>query len=382
MIHVSAPGKLFVSGEWSILEPGNSAIVAAVNRRVHAEIEALTGGYISIYADDFKIRDVRLRFDGSVKYITNADTQTKEKIKFVVAAMEIALQYIKKKAGTTKTFKIHTWGEDLNINVDGEQKKVGFGSSAAAVVATIASILEFHGFSISKNKEEIYKLAAIAHYNAQGKIGSGFDIAASAYGGIFHYVAPDTKLVIDAINKNEKNVEEVVESKWPLLHIEPLPEIASLRFGVCWTKSSADTVDMVKSMREWRLLHSEDYNAIIKEIGVLAESIVVEWKSRNKDNIIKMLRKNEDLLRKLGNISGLPIETPDLKKLSDIANNFGAAGKLSGAGGGDCGIAICFSEDVIEKIKSEWQYNGLTPLDTTIDYKGVSLEHYSKTIKC
>jgi len=35
VIKVSAPGKLFIAGEWAILEPENFGIVAAVNKIKH-----------------------------------------------------------------------------------------------------------------------------------------------------------------------------------------------------------------------------------------------------------------------------------------------------------------------------------------------------------
>ena len=41
MTVVSAPGNVFVAGEWAVLEPGNAAVVAAINRRMQAHIGRL-----------------------------------------------------------------------------------------------------------------------------------------------------------------------------------------------------------------------------------------------------------------------------------------------------------------------------------------------------
>ena len=95
------------------------------------------------------------------------------------------------------------------------------------------------------------------------------------------------------------------------------------------------------------------------------------WKAREKDSILDNLRRNETLLRELGQRSGVPIETPELKRLSEIADRNGAAGKLSGAGGGDCGIAVSFQKDISEKVRKGWEENGLHIVDATIDYQGV-----------
>ena len=80
------------------------------------------------------------------------------------------------------------------------------------------------------------------------------------------------------------------------------------------------------------------------------------------------------MLRRLGEASGVPIETPELKKLSEIADDYSAAGKLSGAGGGDCGIAVCFDEVTANNVVSAWEDEGLIPLDVTIDREGVRKE--------
>ncbi len=52
-MHHSAPGKLFLSGEWAILEVGNPGLVAAVDKRVHSIVE--DDDKIQIVIDDFGI---------------------------------------------------------------------------------------------------------------------------------------------------------------------------------------------------------------------------------------------------------------------------------------------------------------------------------------
>jgi phosphomevalonate kinase len=83
------------------------------------------------------------------------------------------------------------------------------------------------------------------------------------------------------------------------------------------------------------------------------------------------LRKNEDILRELGSKSRVNIETPELRQLAELANKNGAAGKLSGAGGGDCGIAVCYDNKTADKVKKAWQDAEFYLLDVTIDYEGV-----------
>ncbi len=51
----------------------------------------------------------------------------------------------------------------------------------------------------------------------------------------------------------------------------------------------------------------------------------------------------------LGEAAGAPIVTPQLEKICALASAGGAAGKPSGAGGGDCAIIFAFGEAVVRK---------------------------------
>lgn len=376
MIHISAPGKLFISGEWAVLELENPGIVAAVDKRVHCIISDLEEkertpmlianrelNEISISVDDFNIKDIRCYFDGSKLVFPSISDYEKEKLQFIKEGIEVALRYVKEKS-KIKNFKVRTWGEQSEI----EGKKIGFGSSAAATVAVVAAILAFHNLDIKK--EEIYKLSAIAHYFAQGKVGSAFDIAASTYGGIFVYKRFDPDWLIKELNKK---ISTIVEEKWPHFYVEELNIPEDFILLVAWTKESASTSAMIKQMNEFKKNRKEEYDLLMKKISLLVSDLINAWKSEERKNILELLRENEVLLRELGQKSSVNIETPELKKLSDIANKYGA-GKLSGAGGGDCGIAVCFDVNVAEKIKKEWKNSGLYPLDVAVDRDGIREE--------
>ncbi len=361
-MHISAPGKLFLSGEWAVLGLGNPGIVAAVNKRVHVEIAEAEE--ITVTVDDFGIKNVKAVFDSELHL--DCGEAEKERLVFMKGAIEATLNYL----GKWKPFAIHSWSEETQIG----NKKIGFGSSAAAVVATVAALLKFHGMDISKKetKDVIYKLSAIAHYYAQGKVGSAFDVAASTYGGIFVYRRFDADWLVKQVKKG--SVKKIVERKWPGFSIEELEIPKNFIFLVGWTKESASSSSMVKQMIEFMKKNPKEYQTIYDNIASLVKELILTWKNSDKEKIIKLINKNEDLLRELGEKSGVDIETPDLRKLAEIAKKAGAAGKLSGAGGGDCGIAICFDRNTAEKIKKEWQKSGLYLIDVSVDRKGVLVE--------
>ena len=180
-MNVSAPGKLFLSGEWAVLEPGNPGIVAAVNKRVHAELQPAKQG-IQVSIDDFGI--LNLPFTWQRGMVAEGEVD-EEKIKFLKAAVETSLRFLEEHDISFRPFSIKTWGDQSQVTLDGKTRKVGFGSSAASVVAVVAGVLKFHEYQATR--EEIYKLAALVHYYAPGKVGSAFDVAASTFGGVFVY---------------------------------------------------------------------------------------------------------------------------------------------------------------------------------------------------
>ena len=381
MIHVSAPGKLMIAGEWAILEQGNACVVGAVNKRMQAQIEKLesvgSDRKIVLNSEDMAIVNREGTFDGK-KLTFNPELSDDEarKLKFVKEAIEVSMRYVFESTGHTESFSLKTTGKGTQITVDGVAKKVGFGSSASSTVATIGAVLELHGIHIEKNRDVIYKLAALAHYRAQGKLGSSFDIAASTYGGLFSYIAPDLAKVTEEVQAGA-SIRKMAEMRWPLLHVQALEVPEDFKLGIGWTKSSASTPEMIKQMNEWKAVNPGVYNGSMEMISETVDKILQVLRMKDREQIVLLLRKNRRLLQELTRASGVPIETEDLKQLADIADQTGAAGKLSGAGGGDVGLAICFDENILDSVKEAWKQAGIVPIDAKFDSQGVKVESRS-----
>ncbi len=371
-IHYSAPGKLFVSGEWAILEVGNHGLVAAVNNRVHVSVEHLDDyDGVSITASEFNVTDGRAKYLDNKLVFMNIGDKEKESLKLLAEAISVSLRYVTEQNIKFKPFKIATSSKEAQIEVDGELKKVGFGSSAAVVVATIAAILDFHEHKATK--EEIYKLSTIAHYFAQGKVGSAFDVAASTYGGLFVYSRFDPDWLTRNVESGEK-LTSIVKEKWSSLVIEELNIPENFSLLVAWTKESASTTNMIKQMNEFKKNNPDKYNELFSDIAGCAKNVIEAWKNNDFELVTIELQNNKEKLSELTAITGIPIETPELKMLAEKAAECGAAGKLSGAGGGDCGIAVCFDKDTANSVVEKWKEVGLYPLDVTIDKEGVRKE--------
>ena len=372
MIKVSAPGKTCIAGEWAVLEVGNPLIVAAVDKRIFAEIKESKDEFFHISIKDFEIEDFKALFDGNrLKFEKDLNEKEKKHTLFIKSAIESALKYLEK----SSPFVITMWGEETTIKTEEEVKSIGFGSSAASVVAVVAAIFKFYGKDIEKreSKEKIYKLSTIIHYLAQGKVGSGFDIAASTFGGVLVYKRFDPQWLKTQF-KRKKDLKEIIKENWPAFYIESLKIPNNFNLLLGWTGESSSTSKMVKELNQWKEKNKSVYRKIITLIKDLVEELIEAWKSNDKTRILKLIKKNEDYLRELGCQSGLNIETETLLKLSKISNKNGGAGKLSGAGGGDCGIAITFDKKDSEKIKKEWEKNGIYFIDTALSFKGVKKE--------
>ena len=84
----------------------------------------------------------------------------------------------------------------------------------------------------------------------------------------------------------------------------------------------------------------------------------------------RQIEESRRLLSDLSRTSGIVIETPRLRRLVDIARGFGASAKSSGAGGGDCGIALCPPGTDADAMCSAWEASGIRPLDLSVHSRG------------
>jgi phosphomevalonate kinase len=163
-------------------------------------------------------------------------------------------------------------------------EKPGFGGSAAAcVAATLAAGLPATD-------------ALAIHLRVQGG-GSGADVLASIHGGMIRF------------------------QNGTATPLEPICPV------VVWSGRSAQTQPRVE-----HYLAATDREAFVRE----STNIVDAFSS----DPIGMLRENANLLMHMSVETGLPYMTPSLAAIRKMAKDFGGAAKPSGAGGGDCAVAL------------------------------------------
>jgi len=109
-------------------------------------------------------------------------------------------------------------------------------------------------------------------------------------------------------------------------------------------------------------------NKIFDEIEKIVDLAKIEIENQGWEKVGQLMNLNQDLLRKLG------VSSRELENLIEAALGAGAYGaKLSGAGGGDCMIALGPKEK-LNRIKMAIEKAGGKIIEAKIPAPGVKVE--------
>lgn len=204
--------------------------------------------------------------------------------------------------------------------------KYGFGSSAAVTVAALKYLRP------EATNQEIFETSYKIVLKIQGT-GSGFDVAAAIYGGTLYYI-------------KGKLTEPLKVKNMPLI--------------VGYTGVKSNTVDLVQQVAQ----KGKAYERIFQAIAKLVEEAKQKMVEGDWERVGKLMDFNQEYLRDLG------VSSEKLETLISAAKSAGAYGaKLSGAGGGDCMIALG-PPSVKEAIRKA----GGEVIDVTSNAEGVRIE--------
>jgi mevalonate kinase len=316
-IIVSAPGKLMLFGDHAVVYD-RPCIVSAVNHRMKVYITKRGDDKVILNAPDVNLYNYNISID-------KLNSEHPKQAKFVLRAV---YNFFDK-------FDI-SYGLDIETKSD-FSSKFGLGSSSAVTVSVLKGLSEL--FDIHLDNKTLFDLAYKTVLDIQ-KVGSGFDVAAAIYGGILYFIG------------GGKKIERLKDAKIPLI--------------VGYTGIKADTATLIKNVRRLFEENPKEISKIFDEIANIVDRSKIFIEKQEWKEVGKLMNDNQDLLRKLN------VSSPELEKLIKASLDGGAYGaKLSGAGGGDCMIAVY--ED-IELIKNEIRKVGGIPLDVEIDYDGVRIE--------
>lgn len=330
-VFARAPGKFFLLGEYAVLD-GCPAVVAAIDRHVEVQLQPHTRGRL-VRIDSLEC--------GAAEFNAAHPPAIEGSLRFVIAAFRAVLSARPElgRSGCTLSIKCSMAGPGGT--------KIGLGSSAAVTVATTAALLASTGASVQPH--DLFATALEAHRAAQDGVGSGADVAASVYGGLIRF-QPCAPLL-------------------PAVTALALPPHTKLL--VAWSGESASTAGLVK-----RYLTACNGSAAARAAFVAATRGCVDAfvdALAHGDVSAAAINRNGDALARLGEDLGIPVLTPRLAQLVAIARAHGAAAKMSGAGGGDCGVALTRDAIAAERIRSTWRMARLVPLDVALDPTGVTI---------
>ncbi|MFD4640237.1 phosphomevalonate kinase [Lentzea sp. NPDC058436] len=340
----AAPGKLFVAGEYAVLEPGSPAVLASVEREVVVSVSPADDDLVIV--SDLSDRVTRLsRAAGG--FSTEAGPAP------VVAAVNAVDALLTEWGLALPRVEL-----SIRSGLHSDGTKFGLGSSGAVAVATIDALLAH--CAVSLGTEERFRLALLAAAGIDPRA-SGGDLAASTWGGWILYRAPDRAAVLDLARR--RGVRHALEAPWPGFEVRRLPPPRELVVSVGWTGRPASTSDRVASgsVRTWRGgdAHREFVRCSDACVTALADAL-----ERGDDALVlKEIRFARRLLAHVDERHGLGIFTGGLTALCDAAEEAGGAGKPSGAGGGDCGIALLEpGENALGRMRAHWLAAGVVPL--------------------
>lgn len=350
LITEQAPGKLYIAGEYAVLEQDCPAILVAVNQFIRVSITKSKSSTGSIHSKQYSQDSIHWVRRGAKMVIDNRDNP----FEYILSAINLTERFCLEQHIKLRVYDLHV-NSDLD-SADG--KKYGLGSSAAVTVATVKAILRFYNVPFSN--ELVYKLSAISHYSVQGN-GSAGDIAASVYGGWIAYQTFDKKWLKRELT--QKSLSEVVDEAWPGLKIQLLTPPEGMNLLIGWSQKPASTSRLVDETNANKAALNVEYKQFLQQSRKCVLRMIDGFEQGKIDLIKMQIRENRKLLQHFAQINQIAIEIPRLSKLINIAESFGGAAKTSGAGNGDCGIVITDEQTNVNELEQQWRKNNVLPLD-------------------
>lgn len=350
MIEVSAPGKLYIAGEYAVVEPGHPAIIVAVDQFITVSLEQ-TKNVGSITSFQYGNLPILWKRNNDQLILDKRENP----FHYILAAITLTEKYAKELNKELFFFSL-TIDSELDSS---NGRKYGLGSSAAVTVATVKALCQF--YELEDTDELVFKLAALAHLSVKSN-GSCGDVAASVYGGWIAFTTFDSTWVTAQQDEKGYSIKTLIDKNWPSLSITPLTPPCDLRLVIGWTGSPASTSDLVDEVTSQRSRDQNAYEQFLKDSKQCVNKMIQGFKENDIQIIQQQIRKNRELLVKMSHNTGVVIETSALTQLCNVAEKYHGAAKSSGAGGGDCGIVLFNRREGLLPLMTAWENEGITNL--------------------
>ncbi|KAJ5091941.1 Phosphomevalonate kinase eukaryotic [Penicillium alfredii] len=423
---LSAPGKVLLTGGYLVLDRSYTGTVFALDARIHVVVQQLRRGHRrgpsgsgadtktaalggepqGVSSEDQEAADTivvrspqfvdavweygvqRCENGGGVKVFQKGN---RPRNLFVETSLSYALTYISyvadskdfgslsvtiladndyySETATSRGPASRARGRFANFGVPlQEAHKTGLGSSAALVTALVSALVihrTMQADDLGAGRDKLHNLAQAAHCAAQGKVGSGFDVATAVYGScLYRRFSPAILACVGDVGTDgfEERLFAVVEDAdpkhpWDTECVDfgmQLPR--GMQMVLCDVECGSQTPSMVKKVLEWRNANRKDADLLWGKLQNNNERLRQELKrlaqhpGSNPDGdfsgIRSSIQRTREYIRTLTQETQVPIEpsvqTELLDNLMEIEGVIG--GVVPGAGGYDA-IALLIRDD-------------------------------------
>lgn len=325
IVETSVNGKIYIAGEYAVVV-GGSAIIFPVNRKVKVKLTLDDNYYLYShkYHDNFIFLDLNDN-NKNYKYIIETIKWFND---YLVELNKIILKY---------RIEITSELDDL------ENKKYGFGSSAAILICLLKALFEF--YDLKYDELILYKAGVLIQSKISLNTSFG-DLACIAYSNqvLYRKFNPDIYITF----KN-KSITEILNQNWDELIIKKLNY--NLNFLIVHTSKEANSYALVEEV----LMYKDTIE--FKNFYETSEKLVSMLINNQKEHLrlISLITEN---LKYLERFTNTQLYTKEMNEISEIIKKYNGVMKFSGAGGGDS--VICFFEEreLRKKLKEELKQKG------------------------
>ncbi len=323
---ISTPGKVFLSGEYLVLD-GSLATILATKQKANITIEGNSGPNNILHS---------LPLNKSFTFAVNDNFQIQwndKDPKELGLLIELAILEMKIRPKNT-TFTIDTTEFYYN------NKKIGIGSSAAISLALIKAI-DSH-FGIKSRTNAIIDKAIRLHKKKQSNLGSGLDIIASF---------SDERLIECDINSLTNKTWK--KHQWP----------SNLFIKGVLTNHESITTKMIDKYNQGHLLNKEFFETLKFDADKVLEKLSMSWSEKNTSSVLRYMEDYKIIMQRLNQQYTIGIYTDQHQALLDLANKFEIFYKPSGAGGGDLGFMLTDNQSNLKKFNNLLIDNNFKTID-------------------
>lgn len=301
----SAPGKALLCGEYAVLE-GAPAIVGAVERRAFFRWADAPGG-LSLEA-------------------------------------EAALR-----AAAGRLGEVERAGKLDVTELQQDGTKLGLGSSAAAAVAAVGAVFDWHGHDPTQPtvRSQVFEVAMHGHESVAPR-GSGVDVAAATYGGYLWFERSEHGAVC-----------------------RPIVAPESMLVRLVWTGHAARTSGLLDAVHRLRDRDPSEYERKMRELHEGANRFASAFERGLTSEVVAEAIGYGRAMESLGKAAHAPIVESRLRQLMELAERSGGAAKPSGAGGGDVAVALFDDAAALTEFEAAARAADLVVVDAAWGAEGV-----------